>query len=49
LGKLGRVEVLPEARIKLTYDATTYGIVIESGSARFTTGEGVTATVKAKE
>jgi hypothetical protein len=49
LGKLGRVEALPETRMMLRWNDTSISIVIEKGSARVDTGEGVTATIKRKE
>jgi hypothetical protein len=49
LGKLGRVEALPETRMKLRYDDSSISILIETGSVRVSTGPGVAATVKAKE
>jgi hypothetical protein len=49
LGKLGRVEALPETRMKLRYDARSISILIDAGSVRVSTGEGVTANIKIKE
>ena len=49
LGKLGRVEALPETRMKLRYDATSISILIDTGSVRVSTGEGVTAHIAIKE
>lgn len=48
LGKLGRVEALPETSMKLRYDDNSISILIESGSVRVSTGEGVTAEIKRK-
>ncbi len=48
LGKLGRVEALPETRMKLRYDDRSISILLEAGSVRVSTGEGVTATVTSK-
>jgi len=45
LGKLGRVEALPETRMKLRYDTTSISILLTAGSVRVSTGEGVSATV----
>ena len=49
LGKLGRVEALPETRMKLRYDNTSISILLDTGSVRVATGEGVAATVTTKE
>jgi len=48
LGKLGRVEALPETRMKLRYDDTSISILLDAGSARVSTGPGVAATVTTK-
>lgn len=45
LGKLGRVEALPETRMKLRHDDASISILIEAGSVRVATGTGVAATV----
>jgi len=45
LGKLGRVEALPETRMKLRYDATSISILLDAGSVRVSTGPGVAATI----
>jgi hypothetical protein len=49
LGKLGRVEALPETRMKLRYDATSISILLDTGSVRVSTGEGVAATITGKD
>lgn len=49
LGKLGRVEALPETQMKLRYDDRSISILIEAGSVRVETGPGVTATVTYKK
>ena len=49
LGKLGRVEALPETRMKLRYDDTSISILLDAGSVRVSTGPGVAATVTTKE
>lgn len=49
LGKLGRVEALPETRMKLRYDDSSISILIETGSVRVSTGPGVSATIARKE
>lgn len=48
LGKLGRVEVLPETRMNLRYDDTSISILIDTGSVRVSTGPGVAATITNK-
>ena len=45
LGKLGRVEALPETRMKLRHDDTSISILLDTGSVRVSTGPGVAATV----
>lgn len=45
LGKLGRVEALPETRMKLRYDDSSISILLDTGSVRVSTGPGVSATV----
>lgn len=49
LGKLGRVEALPETRMKLRYDDERISIMIDSGSVRVSTGPGVAATITSKD
>ncbi len=49
LGKLGRVEAQAETRMKLRYDDAGISILLETGSVRVHTGEGVTATIKTKD
>jgi hypothetical protein len=49
LGKLGRVEALPETRMKLRYDDSSISILIDAGSVRVSTGPGVAATIRTKE
>lgn len=49
LGKLGRVEALPETRMKLRFDDSSISILIETGSVRVATGPGVSATIVTKE
>jgi len=48
LGKLGRVEALPETRMMLRYDDTSISILIDAGSVRVSTGPGVAATITRK-
>lgn len=45
LGKLGRVEALPETRMKLRYDDQSISILLDTGSVRVSTGPGVAATI----
>lgn len=45
LGKLGRVEALPETRMSLRWTDTSITVVLEAGSVKVSTGEGVTATI----
>lgn len=60
LGKLGRVEALPETRMKLSFSRPAAGdeemrpemsisIVLEAGSVVVTTGPGVSATITRKD
>jgi nitrous oxidase accessory protein NosD len=48
LGKLGRVEALPETRMKLSYDDSSISISLGSGRVRVSTGPGVAATITTK-
>jgi hypothetical protein len=48
LGKLGRVEALPETSMKLRYDDSSISILIGAGSVRVSTGPGVAATITRK-
>jgi hypothetical protein len=47
LGALGRVEALPETRMKLRYDHadSTISILLDTGSVRVSTGPAVAATI----
>jgi hypothetical protein len=45
LGKLGRVEALPETRMHVRWTDTNISIVVDMGSVRVDTGDGVTATI----
>lgn len=45
LGKLGRVEALPETKMHVRWNDTSISVVLEAGSVRVATGEGVTATI----
>jgi hypothetical protein len=51
LGKLGRVEVLPETRMKLSYDDdnSRISILLDAGSVRVQTGPGVAATITGRD
>ena len=49
LGKLGRVEALPETRMKLRFDDTSISILLDTGSVRVSTGPGVAATITTKD
>ncbi len=49
LGKLGRVEALPETRMHVRWTETNISIVVDMGSVRVETGEGVTATITRKD
>lgn len=49
LGKLGRVEALPETRMKLRYDDESISILIDAGRVRVQTGPGVAATITTKD
>jgi ferric-dicitrate binding protein FerR (iron transport regulator) len=50
LGKLGRVEVLPESKMKVTFDATSMTVEVDAGSVRVSKAEGgTTATVSTRD
>ena len=49
LGKLGRVEALPETSMKLRYDDSSISVMLEAGRVRVSTGPGVAATIGTKE
>ena len=49
LGKLGRVEVLPETRMKLRFDDASISILLDTGSVRVATGPAVSATIVTKD
>jgi hypothetical protein len=49
LGKLGRVEALPETRMKLRYDDSSISILLDTGRVRVQTGPGVAATIMSKD
>jgi ferric-dicitrate binding protein FerR (iron transport regulator) len=45
LGKLGRVEALPETRMKLRFDDDSISILLDTGSVRVSTAPAVAATI----
>ena len=49
LGKLGRVEVLPESKMKVTFDANSMTVEVDAGHVRVTKAEGMTARVLTKD
>lgn len=49
LGKLGRVEVLPGSKMKVTFDDVSLTVSLESGAVRISKAEGMTATVSTKD
>jgi hypothetical protein len=49
LGKLGRVEALPETKMTLRYSSSGISVLLEAGSVRVQTGEGISATVTYKK
>ena len=49
LGKLGRVEVLPDTTMKLSFTETSVTVNLDGGRARISTPAGVTASVITKD
>jgi hypothetical protein len=49
LGKLGRVEVLPESSVKISFTETSVSGNLDAGRVRFSTPSGITATVLTKD
>lgn len=49
LGKLGRVEVLPSSKMKVSFDNSTITIKLDAGGTRVTKAEGMTATVATRD
>jgi hypothetical protein len=49
LGKLGRVEVLPESSLKLSFDDSGLTGMLSSGRVRVSSSSGVSATVTTKD
>jgi hypothetical protein len=49
LGKLGRVEVLPESSIKLSFTETGVTATLDSGRVRFSTPTNIAASVTTKD
>jgi len=45
LGKLGRVEALPETKMTLRYDERSISILLDDGSVRVATEPGISATI----
>src|SRR5215212_6625848 len=49
LGKLGRVEVLPNSSLKLSFNETGVTGMLDSGRVRLSTSSGVSASVMTKD
>ena len=49
LGKLGRVEVLPESSLKLSFSDTGVSVMLDQGRVRLSTSSGTNATVTTKD
>lgn len=49
LGKLGRVEVMPESSLKLTFNEGSVMGTLDAGKVRFSTSSGVAASVMTKD
>ncbi|PYS93842.1 MAG: hypothetical protein DMF64_03515 [Acidobacteria bacterium] len=49
LGKLGRVELLPNSSIKLSFTDASISALLDAGRVRFATSTGVAATVTTKD
>jgi hypothetical protein len=49
LGKLGRVEVLPNSSLKLSFNDTGVNAMLDSGRVRLSTSSGIAATVTTKD
>ena len=49
LGKLGRVELLPNSSIKLSFTDTSVSALLDAGRVRLATSTGVAATVNTKD
>ncbi len=49
LGKLGRVEVMPESSLKLTFSEGNVMGMLDAGKVRFSTSSGVAASVMTKD
>jgi hypothetical protein len=49
LGKLGRVELLPNSSLKLSFNDTGISGVLESGKVRVSSSSGVAATITTKD
>jgi hypothetical protein len=49
LGKLGRVEVLPNSSLKLSFNDTGVNAMLDSGRVRVSSSSGIAATVNTKD
>ncbi|HYX43268.1 MAG TPA: hypothetical protein VE821_16295 [Pyrinomonadaceae bacterium] len=49
LGKLGRVELLPNSSVKLSFTGTSVSAMLDAGRVRFATSTGIAATVTTKD
>ena len=49
LGKLGRVEVMPESSLKLAFNEGTITGTLDAGKVRFSTSTGIAASVMTKD
>lgn len=49
LGKLGRVEVLPDSSVKLSFNSTGISATLDAGRVRFSTSSGTSASVMTKD
>ena len=49
LGKLGRVEILPNSSVKLSFNESGVTAMLDAGRARFSTSSGTSASVATKD
>src|SRR6185295_16914041 len=49
LGKLGRVEALPESKANLSFDGSSIKVALESGRVRVSSGSGTAATISTRD
>ena len=49
LGKLGRVEVLPESSLKLSFNESGVSVMLDAGRVRLSTSSGTSASVTTKD